>query len=124
MPNSADATIPVPAVEEITDGPWSANIGTAGNADAIARAVSAVTDCAADHNAVGAARAAADNTAVAVATGHKAPTDVHRAAASAAAASAAAAGQVQAGVRLDDGEHGDEEDEQDAELRKVSAATG
>lgn len=119
VPNSANATIPVPAVKEITEGPCSANIGTAGNADALAGAASVSPDCAADHNAVDAARAAAENTAVVVAADNKGPTDVHQA-----ASSAAAAGQVQAGVQLDDGEHGDEEDEQDAELRKVSDATG
>ena len=114
-PNSADPTIPVPAVEETSDGPWSANRDTAGNAGAFVGAVSAVPNCAADHTAVAVAADAAFYTTTADDKGFS---DVRQA-----ASSAAAAGQVQAGVQLD-GEHGDDEEGQDAELHDVNSATG
>ena len=113
----------MPAVEDITDGPWSANIGTAGSAASVAGPASVSPDCSADHAAVGAARPAAHHTALGVAAASacntiaaddKGLTDVP----------AAAAGQVQADVQLDEGEHGGEEDGQDAELHKVDAGTG
>ena len=117
----------MPAVKEITDGTWSANIDTAGKDDALVGADSVSPGCAADHTAVGAARPAADSTVVVAAAGSschttaaddKGLTDVHQA-----AYAAAAAGQVQAGVQLDDREHGDAENGEDAELHN-NAATG
>ena len=122
---STDAAVAVPAFAE---GPLSANLGTAGNADGFA----AIPDCAAEHAAVGAdsVAAAAAPAAVVVSSssaatnsacnmviaGDEGLTDMHQA--------ASCANQMQAGVQVEEEEHGDEEAGRDTEVHQVNGVTG